>query len=392
MNATNSRIVDLAQDGFVLNIAYQDTINPNGNVQNQLNNVFAAADTRSDFKLFLSFDYLDNQQNNAWDSGTLTNTINAYKTRRSYYLFNGRPLTSTFEGFNFASTWTSVKANTGAFFMPQYSAGPSASANAPNVDGLFSWEAWPVGATDMTTNPDNAYKAALGSKPYIMPVSPWFYRNVNSLNWLWRGDDMWHQRWQQVLQIQPDIVEIISWNDWGESHYIGTLPPSDASVPDGAEWYVDFMPHNAWLNDLPFYIAAYKGEAAPINQNHITMWYKLNPGQSCSAAGTVCNAPWQTPTSPWLCSTDRIFFTAFVPSSNTATVTVKIGDNAARSVTASAPGIFHSSIPFDGQTGTVVISATSNNGGPSLGPVTCPAITTNCVNGNVKWNAWVGGS
>lgn len=68
----------------------------------------------------------------------------------------------------------------------------------------------------MGTSGDTAYISALGSKPYMMAVSPWFYANVPAWNknWLWRGDDLWYDRWSQVLQLQPEFVQIISWNDW----------------------------------------------------------------------------------------------------------------------------------------------------------------------------------
>lgn len=52
-----------------------------------------------------------------------------------------------------------------------------------------------------------AWKAAVGSKAYMMPVSPWFYTNLPDKNYLWRGDDLWHNRWQQVSKVQPDYVE-----------------------------------------------------------------------------------------------------------------------------------------------------------------------------------------
>lgn len=69
----------------------------------------------------------------------------------------------------------------------------------------------------MTTYPDASYYDFLGSKPYMITVSPWFYTNLPgySKNWLWRGDDLWFQYWQQVISLdrQPDYVQIISWND-----------------------------------------------------------------------------------------------------------------------------------------------------------------------------------
>jgi glucan endo-1,3-alpha-glucosidase len=38
----------------------------------------------------------------------------------------------------------------------------------------------------------------------MMPVSPWFYTNLPSKNWLWRGDDLWPQQWDEVMNLQPE--------------------------------------------------------------------------------------------------------------------------------------------------------------------------------------------
>lgn len=55
------------------------------------------------------------------------------------------------------------------------------------ADALFSWAAWPWGNQDMNTFVDASYLSYLGSKPYMMPVSPWFYTNLPGFNknWLW---------------------------------------------------------------------------------------------------------------------------------------------------------------------------------------------------------------
>lgn len=78
------------------------------------------------------------------------------------------------------------------------------------IDRTVSWDGWPVGATDKTEDADHAWVSAVGNKAYMMPVSPWFYTNLPEYNknWLWRGDDLWHIRWQQVLDIQPNFVEV----------------------------------------------------------------------------------------------------------------------------------------------------------------------------------------
>ena len=358
-------------------------------VQNQLNNAFNAADAAG-FKLFFSFDYA---AQGAWNPNTVISTINAYSGRASHFRFgNNQPLASTFEGPANAPDWGNIKAQTGAFFIPNYSSqGPQGAANEPNVDGLFSWDAWPNGAMDMTDGIDKSFVAALGGRPYMMPVSPWFYTNLPAFNknWLWRGDDLWHERWQQVLDINPALVEIVTWNDYGESHYIAAQQ-SEADLPTGSNVYVDGMPHDQWLKDLPFYIAAYKKRPAPTG-SHVTMWYRVNPGTACSADGTTCNTDTQGQTEipPQNCDVDAVFFTAFMPSSVRATVSVTIGGNMPRTVTATSPGIFHSSLPFNGQQGTVTISV-SGSDGSTIGPVRGAAITSQCT--NVNWNAWVGGS
>lgn len=46
-------------------------------------------------------------------------------------------------------------------------------------------------------------------------------------------------RWLEILELQPPFVEIITWNDYGESHYIGPL--SSPHTDDGS---------SKWVNDM----------------------------------------------------------------------------------------------------------------------------------------------
>lgn len=103
--------------------------------------------------------------------------------------------------------------------MPDWAsigASNATSAGGNAADGLFAWDAWPDGPNNMNTKGDNGYISALNGKPYMMAVSPWFFTNVPAYgkNWLWRGDDLWFDRWKQVLALQPEFVQIVSWNDW----------------------------------------------------------------------------------------------------------------------------------------------------------------------------------
>ena len=42
----------------------------------------------------------------------------------------------------------------------------------------------------------------------MMAVAPWFYADVDEKNWLWSGSGLWHTRWMEVVQVQPQFVEV----------------------------------------------------------------------------------------------------------------------------------------------------------------------------------------
>ncbi|KAK7756794.1 Glucan endo-1,3-alpha-glucosidase agn1 [Diatrype stigma] len=410
--------ISLAQtagiDGFALNIAAGDTTN-----DASLALAFSAADAKG-FKLFFSFDYA---AWGAWDAGRVTDLINTYKGRGSYYKQGSQPLVSTFEGTANSGDWASIRSNTGAFFMPDYSSiGASKAVATGVVDGLFSWEAWPNGATDMTTTGDESYISALAGKPYMMPVSPWFYTNLPGYgkNWVWRGEGLWYDRWQQVMEIQPEFVEIITWNDYGESHYIGPLhenefglftsgyvtspysflmrivskiqsltPRSHSGAPFN---YVEGMPHDGWRLFLPYLIQQYKTGSATISNEGLTAWYRLNPNTVCSTGSTTGNddGHGQVEVAPSAILEDKIFFSALL--SSTADVSVSIGGAVQAGTWENKPsggsGIYFGSVPFNGGTGDVVVTISRN--GKTVAQINGAAITTACTQNIENWNAWVG--
>lgn len=49
-----------------------------------------------------------------------------------------------------------------------------------------------------------------------------------------QDDNLYIDRWMKLISMpdQPDFIQIISWNDYGESHYIGPrlgTPPADTT-------------------------------------------------------------------------------------------------------------------------------------------------------------------
>lgn len=311
----------------------------------------------------------------------------------------GKAIVSTFEGSDNVGDWASIKSqfsSRGIYFMPEYtSRDPNWHRNWLNtIDGVFSWNMWPNGPNNMDTNPatdpDVAWKGVTGQ--YMMGVSPWFFTDLPQYGKrrLWRGDDLWHLRWQHVFEIKPQFVQIVTWNDFGESHYVG--PIFDAGIPNApegsAKWYVDNMPHDGWRALLPHYIATYKngGVEPVVATEKLSYWYRLYPAAP-NPNGVVCNAPWQTTFSPATCIQDKIFFTALIKSLP-AQVSVQIGSNSPTTFQATKTGLNHFSQNFNGQTGAVTVKIIRN--GATVVQGTGRQIMSSPGSSPNNYNAWVG--
>lgn len=203
-------------DAFALNIGRQDSY-----TDAVLFRAYEAAAAVGDFGLFISFDYLSG---GPWPMDVVIQTINKYSGHRSQFKYHNQPLVSTFEGTDNINDWYAIKSATGCFLVPDWSSlGLEGLPGVMNViDGFFSWDAWPVGAQSKSSDNDNKYMSMLGQKPYMMPVSPWFYTNLAQWgkNWLWRGDDLWHERWMEVIALQPAMAEVCYFTTFDVLYFI----------------------------------------------------------------------------------------------------------------------------------------------------------------------------
>ncbi|KAF2120534.1 glycoside hydrolase [Lophiotrema nucula] len=332
------------------------------------------------FKLIFSFDYTTKP--GPWDKNDVVDLINQYKDSKAYFWHHDeQPLVSTFEGPDQAEDWHDIKTRTGAFFVPSWSfkGAKKALKLADGVaDGLFSWAAWPEGPNIMTTEVDASYLDFLhqnNKTEYMMPISPWFYTNKHA--WLpkerlWKGDDLWWDRWIHVWYSKPEYVEIISWNDYGESHHIGptrtnAMVAFQANKGNPPFNYALNRSHDAWRMFLPHVIDMYKGGAPPITHEGINVWYRLNHGHSCSTGGTTGNTASQLQVggSPANFLDDKITFLALLVGDSKARV--KIGNSDWTDGTweyhpANFIGLWHGSAPMNRESGTVIVEITRNGG------------------------------
>ncbi|WVW85518.1 hypothetical protein I302_107556 [Kwoniella bestiolae CBS 10118] len=318
-------------DGFALNYG-GDSWQPA-----RLSDAYAAATAQGKFKMFLSMDVSSLGCGSTTDAQNLVNTIATYANNTAQAKVGGKVLVSTFAGESckfgqstYQAAWnyfdTLIKAKSiDIYFVPAVFADTSTFANSTWMDGEFNWNsAWPMGGSALGTYSDTSYMSALGSKGYMAGVSPAFFTYYSpstwNKNWIYRGDDwLLARRMEQIIQMrnQFDLAEIISWNDYGESHYIG---PIRADQPNSQGW-TNGMPHTAWLEVIKYYAPAFKTGSYPSANDQLVLWTRPHP-----KAATATSPSMSRPTG-WDNTDDLLY--VWVVLKSAATVTVTSGSNTA---------------------------------------------------------------
>lgn len=152
--------------------------------------------------------------------------------------------------------------------------------------GPFTWVHPALSASEEAAV-DQSFAAARNStgKPWMAGVAPWFFKRLSSdTNWLNAQDsNIYIDRWVNLLKLKPDYIEVISWNDFGESHYIGpadSTPESELMEPTKADYYGN-LDHSGFLKMSTIFINTYKaGEnkvtVAP-DEEDVFFFYRPQP-------------------------------------------------------------------------------------------------------------------
>lgn len=304
-------------DAFALNIA-KDTY-----TDAQLNYAYDSA-AKNDMKVFISFDY---NYFTTGENGDVGTKLGQYCVKPAQLKIGSKCFASSFNGDNEPSKLFDAKAiraaaGTDLYLVPNLSPHNTAVAASTvgDIDGAFNWMAWdsnganraPSGGVNVTTSQgDSAYTQWLGDKTYMAPVSPWFFTNLPSKAWNFPGDLLWFNRWNEILELAPALVEIVTWNDYGESHYIGADSETDKHTDDGSSAYANNMPHDGWLEMAEPYIVAFKaGAKAPIiTEEKLVYWYRKSPKAACGTFDGIETLQ------------DSVFVVALLKSAGTVTVT-----------------------------------------------------------------------
>ncbi|KAB5528024.1 putative alpha-1,3-glucanase/mutanase [Coniochaeta sp. 2T2.1] len=389
----------LGIDAFALNIG----VDPY--TDQQLGYAYQSA-ANNGMKVFISFDF---NWYHTSDATAVGQKIAQYAKLPAQLVVDNKVFASSFagDGVDVGAIRTAARNGAGVeiFWAPNFH--PEYGTDFSTIDGALNWMAWPNNGNNKAPTPghnitvaagDSAYVNALKGKPYIAPVSPWFSTHFGpevpySKNWVFPSDLLWYNRWNEILSLKPRFLEIVTWNDYGESHYIGPL--MSPHFDDGNSKWTNDMPHGGWLDMAKPFISAFHAGASSANSyvttDQLVYWYRPNPRSlNCDATDTTMvpadnssgNYFMGRPNG-WETMEDSVFVVAMLTQAGT--VTVASGSNT-QSFNVPA-GISSYTVPMG--VGKQQFWLT-RNGQTILSQVSLKDITTVCPCGLYNFNAYVG--
>ena len=189
------------------------------------------------------------------------------------------------------------------------------------------------------------------------------------------------ERWTDILTLGPQYLEIISWNDYGESHYIGPL--NSPHLDDGNSKWTNDMPHDGFLEMAKPYIAAFKAGSKTVDNfietDQLFYWYRPSlKSAECDSTDNCQGKPDGYDTME-----DVVFIVALLKSSGTVNVTS--GSNTQSFNPQAGASSFQVSMGAGKQSFALI-----RNGQTVVGDDSLKDISEDCICGIYNFNAYVG--
>ncbi|KAL8705056.1 MAG: hypothetical protein Q9201_001826 [Fulgogasparrea decipioides] len=255
-----------------------------------LNKFYHTAEHLS-FHLFMSFDITS-----VHDTDTIIKLTNAYSNSPAQLKIDGKIMLSTFQTDPPAWNWkldVLDKINARVLFLPGTLSDDAAALFAEGApgDGPFPW-VHPSATVDHEHSLDIALASQrdLSGKVWMAGIAPWFFSRLSpEKNWSQAQDDgIFVDRWLSLLSLKPDFIEIVTWNDWSESSYIG---PSDSAAPGTTDSYWASLDHSAFRSISKRFIRAFKTgqETVTVDEadEDVYVFYRLQPAASLGSSDTL---------------------------------------------------------------------------------------------------------
>jgi glucan endo-1,3-alpha-glucosidase len=159
--------------------------------------------------------------------------------------------------------------------------------------------------------------------------------------WVQKSDTLFATRFEQILgdpasnttsnttnpAVLPDIIELLTWNDFCESHYIRDLSSPEITGSDYADFgnmaqYIYGFDHSPWRLMAQFYISWWKTGVAPrVTKDRVVFWYRIHPKGAVCLGGTSFGSSVRNAQLP----ADAVFAWALVKEPST--ISLSLGKN-----------------------------------------------------------------
>lgn len=244
------------------------------------------------FHIFVSFD-----TTLVSDPNTVVTLTNKYADHPAQLKISSKPVVSSFSVTPPLWNWkTDVfsKVKEPVLFLPG-TLNQQPNVGYPMADGFpaFTW-VHPTASVSGEQEIDTEFaKAQTANQPWMAGVAPWFFKRMGpDQNWLHAQDSgMWLDRWMNLLELKPSYIEIVTWNDVGESSYIG---PSNTMTPAqlaAGQCYYGGLDHSAFLKMSKYFISAFKAGQTSITvdpkDEDVFMYYRLHPAETNGKKDTL---------------------------------------------------------------------------------------------------------
>ena len=199
--------------------------------------------------------------------------------------------------------------------------------------GPFTW-VHPALSADQEKAVDKTFADArdADNKVWMAGVAPWFFKRLSSdTNWLHAQDsNIYIDRWVELLKLKPNYIEVISWNDYGESHYIGpadTTPESELMQPDRPDYYGN-LDHSAFLKMSTIFIKTFKAGDTTVtvtaDEEDVFFFYRPQPVKNIPSDDAYPDNAWPLPENASSIE-DNVYVVPFL--SEPATIYLNSGGN-----------------------------------------------------------------
>ncbi|KAL8836931.1 MAG: hypothetical protein Q9170_002731 [Blastenia crenularia] len=244
-----------------------------------------------DFHLFLSID-----TTSVKDPNMVIRLANTYLDSSAQLKVDGKAVLSSFQTDPPAWNWqTDVigKINAPVLFFPGSLSDDAAALFADDMPGAgpFPWIHPPK-----TADQEHSLDVALASqrdssgKMWMAAIAPWFFKRLSAdMNWAQAQDDsIFVDRWLSLLSLKPNFIEIVTWNDWSESSYVG---PSDSAAPGTTDAYWGSLDHTAFRDMSKAFVTAFKAGQETVTVDEasegVYLFYRLQPVASLGTSDTL---------------------------------------------------------------------------------------------------------